>query len=85
MYKQHQIPPVFSMSLSRASAYRKNDGFIALGGLAPVITHGDWGVAPIQYVAMNGGGFYLPTTLPYPQHRSFPTIFQDRLRNADDD
>ena len=73
------------MSLSRASTYRTNDGFIALGGLAPVITYGDWGVAPIQYVVMNGGGFYLPTTLPYPQYRSFPTILQDRLRNADDD
>jgi hypothetical protein len=85
MYKQQQIPPVFSMALSRVSQYRTNDGFIALGGLAPVITYGDWGVTPIEYVSLNGGGFYLPTTLPYPQSRQSPAINQHGLRNADND
>jgi hypothetical protein len=71
MYQQGQIPPVFSIALSRPSPLRSNDGYIGLGGLPPVLAIGAWGTASIQYVAMNSpGGGYLPTTLPYPQHGS---------------
>ena len=72
MVKQHKVPPVFSIALSRASTQYSEDGYIALGGLPPVGTHGQWGYTSIQYVAIDSpGGGYIPTVLPYPQYRSY--------------
>ncbi|KAG0648534.1 putative aspartic-type endopeptidase [Hyphodiscus hymeniophilus] len=78
MYKQGHVAPVFSITLSRPSPYYNNDGFIALGGLAPVATYGAWGITPIQTVSINtpAPGGYAPTTLPSPQYEWY-TITPD--------
>jgi hypothetical protein len=69
MYQQGHVLPVFSIALSRPSPHFTNDGYIALGGLPPVLTIGSWGTAPIEYVAQDQkAGGYIPTVLPYPQH-----------------
>jgi hypothetical protein len=57
-----QIPLVFSMALSKYNPLRGNDGFLAFGGLAPVITVGLWGVTPIDTIAIDGAWrCFLPT------------------------
>jgi hypothetical protein len=74
MYKAGLIPPVFSLAISRsrpiAQKFGLPEGFLALGGLAPVITYGQWARSPIQYVQIGGG--YVNGSLPYPQYRKFP-------------
>ncbi|KAI9646506.1 hypothetical protein NHQ30_004499 [Ciborinia camelliae] len=70
MYKQHLIPPIFSLALSRPSnRIGHGNGYLALGGLPPIKSYGAWGVAPIQYVAIGEG--YLQGALPWPQHQVY--------------
>ena len=70
MYKSGKIPPVFSVALSRGSS-DVPDGYLALGGLAPVATYGPWASSKIQYVQLGSG--YTNGSLPYPQYRkSYP-------------
>lgn len=69
MWKEKKIPPVFSIALNRPLANPDApDGYLALGGLAPVATYGAWASSPIQYVALGIG--YINGSLPYPQYRA---------------
>lgn len=75
MYKSGKIAPVFSLAISRPYSNGKSFraqpayGYLALGGLPPISTTGDWATSPIQYVALGNG--YLNGSLPYPQYRMF--------------
>ncbi|KAM0137847.1 hypothetical protein ACHAO1_003732 [Botrytis cinerea] len=70
MYKKHLIPPIFSLALSRPSnRIGHGNGYLALGGLPPIASHGAWAVAPIQIVAIGEG--YIQGALPWPQHQVY--------------
>ncbi|TGO56693.1 hypothetical protein BOTNAR_0217g00090 [Botryotinia narcissicola] len=70
MYKKHLIPPIFSLALSRPSnRIGKGNGYLALGGLPPIVSYGAWAVAPIQIVAIGEG--YIQGALPWPQHQVY--------------
>lgn len=74
MYEQGAVDPVFSMALSRPGDYEP-DGYIALGGLPPVATYGEWATVPIEILPEDDLGIgtgYFPTNLPYPQHGLYP-------------
>ncbi|CAL3966193.1 unnamed protein product [Diplocarpon coronariae] len=66
MYTQQKIPPVFSLAIQRAAVKTPSfsslpieigrpEGYLALGGLAPVATYGKWAKAPIEYVEIGPG------------------------------
>ncbi|OWP01835.1 hypothetical protein B2J93_4685 [Marssonina coronariae] len=69
MYTQQKIPPVFSLAIQRAAVPPDNrpEGYLALGGLAPVATYGKWAKAPIEYVEIGPG--YLNGSLNWPQYQ----------------
>ncbi|PVH71561.1 acid protease [Cadophora sp. DSE1049] len=67
MWKQHKVPPVFSLSIGRPSVPPGSapEGYLALGGLAPVATTGPWARADIEISPLGPG--YINGSLPYPQ------------------
>ncbi|KAH7309973.1 aspartic peptidase domain-containing protein [Rhexocercosporidium sp. MPI-PUGE-AT-0058] len=67
MYEQHKIAPVFSMAINRPSIPPNGapEGYLALGGLAPVSTTGQWARTDIEVPV--GGSYYINGSLPYPQ------------------
>ncbi|CZS92997.1 related to acid proteinase [Rhynchosporium agropyri] len=73
MYKEHKIPPIFSMAVERPGASsnsnKKPDGYLAFGGLAPVSTIGKWATAEIEYPS--GDDYHTPGTLPQPQYEAY--------------
>ncbi|KAK0101189.1 hypothetical protein ONS95_012830 [Cadophora gregata] len=67
MWKQHKIPPVFSLAIGRPSVppHSASEGYLALGGLPPVSTTGPWARADIEISPLGPG--YINGSLPYPQ------------------
>lgn len=80
MYEYGKIPPVFSLALSRGSP-NVPDGYLGLGGLAPVATYGPWARSKIQYVQLGPG--YINGTLPYPQYRGLILLAEQCWTKAD--
>ncbi|KAH7378133.1 aspartic peptidase domain-containing protein [Cadophora sp. MPI-SDFR-AT-0126] len=67
MWKQHKISHVFSLAIGRPSVPPSSapEGYLALGGLAPVSTTGPWARADIEISPLGPG--YTNRSLPYPQ------------------
>lgn len=68
MYKKNLIRPLFSLAISRPTT-GLSDGYLALGGLAPVATMRPWASVPLEYVQIGAG--YQNSSLPYPQYRAY--------------
>lgn len=72
MYKKHLVAPFFSLAISRPTPGIP-DGYLALGGLAPVARTGSWASVPLEYVQIGAG--YQNSSLPFPQYRKHPSNF----------
>ncbi|TVY60655.1 putative aspartic-type endopeptidase, partial [Lachnellula suecica] len=73
MYKSNLIAPSFSLAISRPTPHLA-DGYLALGGLTPIVGTGPWVNVPLEYVQIGAG--YLNNSLPWPQYQ-FHTITPD--------
>ncbi|KAL5319303.1 hypothetical protein ACEPPN_012354 [Leptodophora sp. 'Broadleaf-Isolate-01'] len=73
MYTQYKIPPVFSLAINRPSIPPNSapEGYLALGGLAPVSTTGKWAKTDIEFPV--GDSYYINGSLPYPQLQNYIT------------
>ena len=71
MWKQHKVPPVFSMAVGRPAVPPGSapEGYLALGGLVPVATVGPWARADIEISPLGPG--YINGSLPCPQIRTW--------------
>ncbi|KAI9049669.1 hypothetical protein LZ554_006694 [Drepanopeziza brunnea f. sp. 'monogermtubi'] len=71
MWKQNLVAPVFTLAIQRAAVPANNrpDGYLALGGLAPVATRGQTARLPIEYIAEGPG--YVYGSLPRPQYQAY--------------
>jgi len=71
MWKQHKVPPVFSMAVGRPAVPPGSapEGYLALGGLVPVATVGPWARADIEISPLGPG--YINGSLPCPLIRTW--------------